>query len=83
MEAQLRIYPNPATEDVLVSTDGIVEIGDNIRVLDPLGKIVMEEYLPANATTHRLDVRPLPAGNYIVQYVGANTFGTSRLVIEK
>ncbi|MEL6133978.1 MAG: T9SS type A sorting domain-containing protein, partial [Bacteroidota bacterium] len=60
LNAQIRIYPNPANELLIVDTDGLNL--ETIRLVDMMGRQVMQ--VTANQTRANMDVSRLQAGVY-------------------
>lgn len=69
----IEIYPNPAHDNLLVSSPGIIK---NITMVDMIGKIVLNQQ-PQNETNVSIDVSTLPAGVYFVK---VNTADTQKLI---
>lgn len=60
-----KLYPNPACEKMIVELEGANQI-HSLRVLDLSGRIVKEERLNSPQKSHRIDVKALSAGTYIL-----------------
>lgn len=65
----LNVYPNPASESLMISTDGKL-VNNNIRVVDMLGKTVLNDKLLSN--THRIDINSLSKGMYFLVIDGVD-----------
>ena len=68
-EAELRLYPNPARELLVLERpagEGLAEA----TLLDALGRVVLTAPAPAGRTV--LDVRALPEGLYVLRLALAN-----------
>lgn len=70
-DAEVRVYPNPATSTVFVNNDGPVEI------FDTCGRCVVN----ADCGREGIDISSLPSGLYIVRYINGGETGTSRLIV--
>lgn len=73
-----RIYPNPARDDLFLEfTSGL---SYRVILTDIRGKVIRQREL-APAGTHRITVRDLPAGVYLLQLLNANGRWTERIEI--
>ena len=68
--SKVRLYPNPATNELTIQTDGSYH---TITVSNSLGQQLMQQ--PLNGQQTRLSIQQLPAGLYYVTVRGDN--GTS------
>lgn len=69
-QIQLTAYPNPATDEIGFIIEGMQDIPlDDVRIeiIDMLGQRVLKSEIPQEGD--KLDVRALPAGNYLYQLV--------------
>lgn len=64
-DAPLNVYPNPVINELNIDSRD----GGMIRILDPKG---FEQLKTVAGKSKRLDLRKLPAGEYIIIYSGAN-----------
>lgn len=62
---QMNAYPNPVTHELLID----LKEGGLIKIVDPRG---FEILTTAVGKTHKIDMKQLPAGQYIVIYAGPN-----------
>ena len=69
-QAQLTLYPNPATGQVQVAYVLTPNETATLRVLDATGRILLSTELDAEASTTTLDIRNLTAGMYFVSLAG-------------
>lgn len=74
---QFRMYPNPATSQVQISSD---ELLDMITIRDITGKVVMVQMNPDMNQT--LDVSDLASGLYIVESRKGNQISVEKLAIQ-
>lgn len=65
----LNVYPNPAAESLMIATDGKL-VNNNIRVVDMLGKTVLNDKILSN--THRIDINSLSRGMYFLVIDGVD-----------
>lgn len=68
-EAACNLYPDPASDFVLVEGDAVLS-ADDITVFDITGHVVRTEKPAAQEYAFRIDVRTLPAGTYFVRMRG-------------
>lgn len=77
--AAISVNPNPATEMVSVSAEG-VEGNVTVSIIDLNGRTVMQQN--GNAGSFRFNVSSLAAGSYFVKMVGENVNSTSKLIVK-
>lgn len=73
----LRIYPNPATDEVIIS--GLMG-GERIELYEMSGKLVQRH---ASMQGQRLDVGHLHTGIYLLRIVSDERFSTHKLMIRR
>ena len=66
----VNVFPNPATDKVIVSVKGIVPVGLNVTLTTITGNILLQYSLPDNNNT--LPVEQYPAGMYYLILQDAN-----------
>lgn len=84
-EAQVSLYPNPATSKVNVEVAGI-EGATTIKVATLTGSVVFTQHVsPATkaANIYSLDVNDLVPGVYVIQVANSNAVISRKLVITK
>jgi len=64
---ELKIYPNPVADNLLVKLGQPVEETTAIRIIDANGRVVRTDLLPPQALTGELDMKGLTPGYYAVQ----------------
>lgn len=74
---QFRIYPNPATSQIQISSDELLGM---ITIRDITGKVVMVQMNPD--LNHTLDVSDLARGMYIVESRKDNMISVEKLIIQ-
>ncbi|MDB5235864.1 MAG: hypothetical protein JWR44_2857 [Hymenobacter sp.] len=82
--ASLRVYPNPTpTGEVTLELTGY-RLATQLTVLDPLGRLVTSELLPAAAgsATRTLNLTGVATGVYLLRLSNADGVETRRLVRE-
>nr|MDQ3073109.1 T9SS type A sorting domain-containing protein [Bacteroidota bacterium] len=71
---ELKLYPNPAADQVMLTFDSHGEEQLTIAVTDLSGRTVWQEMIAADkVTTHLLNLETLPAGSYIVSVTSPNS----------
>lgn len=74
---EVSIYPNPASEQIMVASDYLIE---SLVILDLLGRVVIQT--PIQALKTELNVSNLSEGNYLVKVALSNgKAGTKSLII--
>jgi len=74
------IAPNPATDRATLRLDAPAQSGATLRIVDALGRTVGTLAIDAGATDVTIDLRELPAGQYIVG-VGARGIESAASVL--
>ena len=72
--SEINIYPNPANDNINISTDNKI---DNVQIYSLAGKLVMQE------TSKRLNVSKLAAGMYVVKVHTDKDCFVGKVVIER
>lgn len=67
----LQLYPNPATDRLMLSADMLVQ---RVQVFDMTGRMVM------SSTGTELDVSALPAGLYMLRAMGETGVGSKKFI---
>lgn len=75
----LSLYPNPASQMVSISAEG-VEGNVNVQIVDMNGRVMMEQQ--GNAQSFRFDVSSLAQGAYFVRMTGENINAVRKLVVK-
>lgn len=70
-QVSLQLYPNPATDRLMLSADMAVE---SVQIFDMTGRLVM------CATGMDLDVSSLPAGLYMLRAMGETGVGSKKFI---
>lgn len=74
----LKIYPNPANDKIIVSTD---KVGANIIITDILGETVRQ--VVANQLQTEITISDLQDGVYFVKATQDNTTAVQKIIIKK
>ena len=61
------LYPNPATDEVMLKLPAAAAAGQRVALLDVCGQLVREQVLLAGSTSATLSLATLKAGVYFVQ----------------
>jgi hypothetical protein len=61
------LYPNPATDEVMLNLATAAAAGQRVALLNVCGQLVREQVLPAGSTRATLSLATLNAGVYFVQ----------------
>ncbi len=77
----IRMYPNPATSDVTISTDNVTRV-KHIRVYDQLGQVVRDIDVQSGFQSNTIQVADLISGMYMVEIEsdGAETVNKKLIV---
>jgi len=81
-ESPVKIWPNPATEYIFISTGNQTFLSEmNVSVTDIAGRIILNAMY---RDSERLNISSLPAGIYFLSIrAGIKVIGTARLVISR
>lgn len=77
-EIQMEIFPNPAQEQVTISSSESLD-GADVQLMDLNGKVILQERL--SGLNHTLPLHELSAGTYLITVNTGNARATRRLVI--
>lgn len=78
--SELRVFPNPSSGQIQVG--GAIEPGALLRVISPMGKILLQRRIQPNETEVPLDLSHLATGLYSIEMIGANGITTKKVVLE-
>lgn len=83
--AELKLYPNPASDEVNVEFDLTETKQVNIRFIDMLGRVMLETTVEGQAGNNLVNFKTsaLEQGNYIVVIGDAGEYPKKRLLISK
>ncbi len=76
-ETSFKLYPNPATEDV-VYIKSAANMPKDITIYDVFGEVVLQDYI----STKALNISSLEAGVYILKVSENNKIITRKLVVK-
>jgi hypothetical protein len=79
------IYPNPATDFVVISNSNSLLKNVQIEVIAIDGRAIKQMHLPTIAAKQEfnLNLADLPSGNYVIKLESSNTIETHKLTINK
>jgi len=75
---EISIYPNPASETLIVDLDGIFE-ATNVEIINMSGEIIHSIQTLENAFLE-IDLSQIPAGMYLLKVTGNNTLVTKKFI---
>ncbi|MBK6621239.1 MAG: T9SS type A sorting domain-containing protein [Saprospirales bacterium] len=78
----IRVYPNPADEEVTISFARPTEVRGTARLYTQNNRLAAEYTIPPQTTDYPVRVAGLPAGIYVLQVVVGNEVWSKRLVVE-
>ncbi len=79
---QLRVFPNPANEQIMLQLDGWANEPIRISLIDAQGRVLQNWQETTTSTALELTLGQQPAGLYLLQVQGATQQATQRLVIQ-
>lgn len=79
---QIKIYPNPASSDLILDLSKFNPIVNEVRILDINGKMVLSDRLK-NKQMNRINIENLSSGLYFVEMIIENEVYVSKLMVQK
>jgi len=79
----MEIYPNPATDQIAITTRGIDNMNLQLEVYNMKGQKMMQLFSLDSSKTIMLNVETLQNGVYLVTLSSASYFAQEKLVIQK
>lgn len=79
--SEIRIWPNPAVEQVFVSTDCIGSDPFQLKITDMSNRILFYKNFEAGQTPVKIDISGLKPGVYLLQIIQKETVRSARLMI--
>ena len=76
---QLKLYPNPVQNHLQIAYHTSLS-GAKFRLLNQLGEVLMQGYLPKATTTHYLDTHPFPKGFLYLEVSNGNKVGVWKII---
>lgn len=81
-QMQFEVYPNPATEQIIVAFENTT--AGTVNILDATGRLVQtQDFNEVGSILLPVNVSDLASGSYTVQLINADQVGVKRLLIRK
>ncbi len=77
------IFPNPASEFLVIQTPGVLRTSLEIKLWDSTGKMVQSTSMKPGTTIGNLDIQRLYSGQYLVELSDGVERVTKRIVLSK
>jgi len=77
----LELFPNPASDYVIVQVNGLLEHDVQVRLLDSTGREVRQSQLKQGSTMVHLDTRTLYTGAYVLEFRSGTAVKTQQVMI--
>jgi hypothetical protein len=74
----LSVYPNPVKDQVTIAHER-TDAAPVVVIHTVAGRQVLVQQLPAGTMQDKIDIRQLPAGNYLLSYILRDTKNTVML----
>ena len=81
-EVNLRLYPNPASRQIIIESGLSDGSQAEISIFDITGKKHMQRSIPWEGSA-RIDVSDFPSGLYVLSFRNGNDFTTRRFIISR
>jgi hypothetical protein len=81
MSDALRVYPNPASQQVYIQLAATAVRGESISVYNTLGQEVLHSQFNAGKQDAMLDISPLQAGIYLIKITGNGKSWSQKLQV--
>lgn len=81
-EMNISIYPNPASNLVVIQIVGLVESDLNIQLFDMNGKLVQSSIILAGSTLSHLETSKLLTGEYLLQISSSKATTSRKITIQ-
>ena len=79
-EGKWNVYPNPASDYLILNSDDALKEENRARLLDMTGQIVKDEII--DDSRFAMDVRNLSSGVYTLQIIGRSAISTMKVIIK-
>ncbi len=77
------VYPNPARNSITVKLQNNLKAASELKVVDVLGRTVLQQKVNALQNNIQIDVKSLPAGRYFVSIINKDMLINESFVITK
>ena len=78
---EISVYPNPASDQLILSMESSPGKMVNLSVFDVLGRMILTQNIPDPAGMTTLDISTLPAGNYLLRITADHRTALERKII--
>jgi hypothetical protein len=80
---EINIYPNPATDFVVIQFNTLVKENIDVELFDITGKRIQKTVLYQGSTITNFDTKELANGQYLIKFTTQNKTLTKKIVIAK
>lgn len=70
--SDILVYPSPANNELVIELEPIKEGSYTVKIIDELGRILIEKTIAKGVSIYQLELSTLAAGGYVLQVVGTN-----------
>jgi hypothetical protein len=81
-ERKISLYPNPASDNLIISYEKVIEQTGEIEIINYLGELVKTSPIQSNTNNAQLNIHDLAAGMYIVKLKLGNSTYSKKLIID-
>lgn len=78
----ITLYPNPASDNLSISFEKVIDQQGSIEILNSLGKLVKSQKLQPNTNNTQLNIEDLASGIYIIKIIIGESTYDEKLIIE-
>jgi len=79
---QLRLFPNPAKNEIVIQSQANIQPGDLLEIFDQFGRLALQ-WEAVEALDKPLDLFGLPAGLYVARLKTADGFATGTFLVKR
>ncbi|MFM9948121.1 MAG: choice-of-anchor D domain-containing protein [Saprospiraceae bacterium] len=79
---QLRLFPNPAENEIFIQSPANIQPGDLLEIFDQFGRLVLQREA-VEALDTPLDLFTLPAGLYVARLQTGDGFATGTFLVKR
>lgn len=83
IESPFIVFPNPATNEIVVSLEKDVVADASLGIYSSTGQLICKQVIGGPSKNHRVDVSELPAGNYQLKFTNNHQDYFRQLLITK
>ena len=81
-QQNISVFPNPATEKIIISFRPLETEDLNLKLVDALGRVIFTKEIKKNTPSEEVNISEFPTGIYFVNIKGKNKEWTKQIVIE-